>query len=203
MSSKTRQLTFAWLHIPSTLLFPHSKSDTAAPCGVPSIPGRFSCLMRRLDCPGPVFPITFFNIPALALSPLYSLKHSGNCIPLSCQNNEKGANMLTNPSSIHKIAWNSLSAGISTLHTTQTVCDEMRSSWQTNTSSSFHTNTACLKSVWVWGLCLMVWRAFFISHPCTKCQLQTCPAHPQRGPWLGKALSLYGAEGKKMLNVGK
>lgn len=73
-SKKTHQLTFAWLHIPRTRLFPHSNSDTAAPCGVPSIPGWVSCLMRRLDCPGLVFPITFFNIPALALSPLYSVK---------------------------------------------------------------------------------------------------------------------------------
>lgn len=84
ISSKTHQLTFAWLHNPSTLLFPHSKSDTAAPCRVPSIPGWVSCLMRRLDCPRPVFPIMFFGIPALALSPLYSLKCSGWNQRLEC-----------------------------------------------------------------------------------------------------------------------
>lgn len=128
---------------------------------------------------------------------------ASNCIPLSCQNTEKWSNILTNPNSIHKISGNSLRAGISTLHTTQMVCDKTRSSWQTNTSSSFHTNTPCLKSVGVWGLCFVVWGAFFISHPRTKCQLQTRPAHPQRGSWLGKALSLYRAESKKMLNVGK
>lgn len=80
LSSKSSQLTFTSLHIPSALPFPHSISDIGAPCRVPSfIPGWVCCLMRGLNSdpllhhsPGPVIPI----ISAHAFFLLYCSKWS-------------------------------------------------------------------------------------------------------------------------------